>query len=67
VTDRTVLVAGSTGRQGGAVARRLLRDGWRVRALTRHPDGADLDALRALHPLTTLNAWVQSIDWTGRS
>lgn len=37
--DRTVLVLGSTGRQGGAVARRLTRDGWQVRALTRHPRG----------------------------
>jgi len=38
--ERVVLVCGSTGRQGGAVARRLLREGWEVRALTRHPDGA---------------------------
>jgi uncharacterized protein YbjT (DUF2867 family) len=35
---RTVLVTGATGRQGGAVARRLLRDGaFRVRGLTRNP------------------------------
>ena len=32
-----VLVAGATGRQGGAVARRLLDNGHRVRALTRSP------------------------------
>ncbi len=31
----TNLVAGATGQQGGAVARRLLTDGWPVRALTR--------------------------------
>lgn len=37
---RTVLVCGATGRQGGAVARHLLRDGWHVRALTRTPTGA---------------------------
>jgi uncharacterized protein YbjT (DUF2867 family) len=36
-TSKTVLVTGATGRQGGAVARRLLRGGWRVRALTRDP------------------------------
>ena len=32
-----VAVVGATGRQGGAVARRLLDEGWRVRALTRSP------------------------------
>ena len=43
--DRTVLVCGSTGRQGGAVSRRLLRDGWEVHALTRRPDAAPARAL----------------------
>jgi uncharacterized protein YbjT (DUF2867 family) len=41
----TVLVAGATGRQGGAVARALLARGHRVRALTRHPDGPAAKAL----------------------
>jgi uncharacterized protein YbjT (DUF2867 family) len=45
---KTIVVAGATGRQGGAVARHLLRDGWRVRALTRRPDGAKAKALTAL-------------------
>ncbi|MBW8816419.1 MAG: NmrA/HSCARG family protein [Caulobacterales bacterium] len=36
-SERTILVTGATGLQGGAVARRLLGDGWRVRALTRDP------------------------------
>ncbi|MEJ2858903.1 MULTISPECIES: NmrA/HSCARG family protein [unclassified Saccharothrix] len=31
----TVLVTGATGQQGGATARRLLDDGWEVRALVR--------------------------------
>ncbi len=31
----TVLVTGATGNQGGATARHLLADGWRVRALVR--------------------------------
>ncbi len=31
----TILVTGSTGKQGGAVARHLLKDGWKVRALVR--------------------------------
>jgi uncharacterized protein YbjT (DUF2867 family) len=35
--DELVLVTGATGQQGGAVARRLLADGRRVRALTRDP------------------------------
>lgn len=38
--DDLVVVTGATGRQGGAVARRLLADGWRVRGLTRSPDSA---------------------------
>ncbi|MEU5397153.1 NmrA/HSCARG family protein [Streptomyces tibetensis] len=32
---KTVLVTGATGNQGGATARRLLADGWHVRALVR--------------------------------
>jgi uncharacterized protein YbjT (DUF2867 family) len=32
---RIVVVTGATGRQGGATARRLLAEGWRVRALVR--------------------------------
>jgi uncharacterized protein YbjT (DUF2867 family) len=37
-SDKTILVTGVTGQQGGAVARRLHADGWRVRGLTRNPD-----------------------------
>lgn len=33
--NRTILVSGATGLQGGAVARHLLKAGWQVRALTR--------------------------------
>ena len=46
--DRVVAVTGATGRQGGAVARHLLSDGWQVRALTRKPDGPAARALAAL-------------------
>jgi uncharacterized protein YbjT (DUF2867 family) len=36
-----ILVAGATGRQGGAVTRHLLKYGQKVRALTRHPQKAE--------------------------
>ncbi len=38
MTTRTALVLGATGGVGGAVARRLLGEGWTVRALHRDPD-----------------------------
>jgi uncharacterized protein YbjT (DUF2867 family) len=34
-SDKTVLVTGATGRQGGAVIRHMLPKGWKLRALTR--------------------------------
>jgi uncharacterized protein YbjT (DUF2867 family) len=37
--DKTILVTGATGRQGGAVIRHLLPKGWKLRALTRNPNG----------------------------
>lgn len=40
-----VAVVGATGRQGAAVCRHLLGDGWRVRALTRDPTSAAARAL----------------------
>jgi len=49
-SERIVTVTGATGRQGGAVVRHLLSDGWRVRALTRSPQrqaARDLAALGA--------------------
>jgi uncharacterized protein YbjT (DUF2867 family) len=45
--QRTILVTGATGRQGGAVARQLLQDGWQVRALTRRPQSGPARALAA--------------------
>jgi uncharacterized protein YbjT (DUF2867 family) len=35
--ELTILVTGATGQQGGAAARHLLRDGWKLRALVRDP------------------------------
>src|SRR6266571_7633426 len=40
-----ILVTGATGKQGGSVARDLLANGHKVRAMTRKPDG---EAARAL-------------------
>lgn len=44
----TVLVSGATGKQGGAVARALLKKGHAVRALTRNPASASSNSLREL-------------------
>jgi uncharacterized protein YbjT (DUF2867 family) len=46
--DRTIVVTGATGHQGGAVTRHLLKGGWQVRALTRDPTSAKARALVAL-------------------
>jgi len=43
--DKTVLVTGATGRQGGAVARHMLLQGWKLRALSRHPEGREAQSL----------------------
>ncbi len=46
--EKTILVTGATGRQGGAVARELLAQGHRVRILTRKPRSAAARALGKL-------------------
>src|SRR5262245_4205833 len=38
MNDKIIAVTGATGQQGGAVARKLLSDGWKIRALTRDPN-----------------------------
>lgn len=38
MNDKIIAVTGATGQQGGAVARKLLAGGWKVRALTRDRD-----------------------------
>lgn len=43
--ERTVLITGATGKQGGATARALAGKGFRLRAMTRKPDS---DAARAV-------------------
>ncbi len=41
----SVLVIGATGKQGGAGARHLLKDGWDIRALVRDPNKEQAQAL----------------------
>src|SRR6185436_1176645 len=47
-TKQRIVVFGATGRQGGAVARELLANGYPVRAVTRHPDGTAAKELARL-------------------
>jgi uncharacterized protein YbjT (DUF2867 family) len=46
-TERTILITGATGKQGGAVIRALMGKGFRLRAMTRKPDSAAALALGA--------------------
>lgn len=43
--NKTILVLGATGQQGGATARALVHDGWQVRALVRDPASPKARAL----------------------
>jgi uncharacterized protein YbjT (DUF2867 family) len=47
-SDKLIVVAGATGHQGGASARHLLEDGWRVRAITRDPEQPEARGLMEL-------------------
>ncbi|MGH7484851.1 MAG: NmrA/HSCARG family protein [bacterium] len=46
--DRLVLITGATGHQGGAIAHNLLAKGWKIRAMTRHPEGSKAAELKKL-------------------
>ena len=46
-SDKLIVVTGATGQQGGATAKHLLKQGWRVRGLTRDVQGAAAQALAA--------------------
>lgn len=48
MNKRTIAVTGATGQQGGVVARKLLADGWNVRALTRDADKPAAQELKGL-------------------
>ncbi|MBW7456593.1 NmrA/HSCARG family protein [Paenibacillus sepulcri] len=43
--NRTILVLGATGQQGGAAAAHLLAEGWQVRAFTRNPSSKTAQAI----------------------
>ena len=45
MNNKIIAVTGATGQQGGAVARKLLAEGWKVRALTRDPNKPAAQAL----------------------
>jgi uncharacterized protein YbjT (DUF2867 family) len=46
--NEIIAVTGASGQQGGAVAKKLLADGWKVRALTRDPDKTAAQELKSL-------------------
>jgi uncharacterized protein YbjT (DUF2867 family) len=48
MNDKIIAVTGATGQQGGAVARKLLADGWKVRALTRDVDKPAAQELKVI-------------------
>ena len=48
MNNKIIAVTGATGQQGGAVARKLLADGWKVRALTRDVDKPAAQELASL-------------------
>jgi uncharacterized protein YbjT (DUF2867 family) len=48
MNGKLIAVTGATGQQGGAVARKLLADGWKVRALTRDLDKPAAQELASL-------------------
>jgi uncharacterized protein YbjT (DUF2867 family) len=48
MNNKTIAVTGGTGQQGGEVARKLLADGWKVRALTRDVNKPAAQELKSL-------------------
>ncbi len=48
MSERIVLVTGATGKQGGAVVRSLVGKGFKLRGMTRKPDGEAAKALKSM-------------------
>ena len=61
MNDKVIAVTGATGQQGGAVARKLLAEGWKVRALTRNEEKP------AAQELVSLGADILSGDMENRA
>ena len=61
MNNKIIAVTGATGQQGGAVARKLLAEGWQVRALTR-----DINK-PAAQELKTLGAEIVAGDMDSRA
>lgn len=49
MNPKTIFVTGATGKQGGSVARNLVRAGFLVKALTRNPQSPQAQALKTLN------------------
>src|SRR5690349_15709486 len=47
MSEKTILVTGATGRQGGAVIRHLVQRGFKVRAITRDPQKPASQSLKS--------------------
>ena len=45
---KIIVVVGATGRQGREVVRQLVRDGWRVKGMTRKPESKKAAVVRVL-------------------
>ena len=62
-SDKLIVVTGATGQQGGATARHLLKQGWRVRALTRIPRARPLKRWQPLAPRSFRAIWTTGPRW----
>lgn len=47
--SKIIFIAGATGKQGGAVARNLVRNGFSIKALTRNPASANAQKLKEIN------------------
>jgi len=61
--DKTILVAGITGQQGGAAAKHLLADGWKVRGLSRDVSKPAVQTLRDAGPKLSRAIWKIRLRW----
>lgn len=52
---KTIVVCAATGQVGGSVARRMLKEGWKVRAVTRKT-GSDTAKALAAHGVELIQA-----------